>query len=112
MNEHTLTFTDDTFSTDVLEADQPVLVDFWAPWCGPCRMLTPTINELADTYAGRVKVGKLNVDDNPETAAQYGVRSIPTLLVIQNGEVVDQVVGAVPKEQLASTLDAALGQPA
>ena len=112
MAEHTLTFSDETFATDVLEADQPVLVDFWAPWCGPCRMLTPTINQLAADYAGQVKIGKLNVDDNPETAAQYGVRSIPTVLIIQNGEVVDQVVGVVPKEQLAAKLDAALGQPA
>jgi thioredoxin 1 len=112
MAEHTLTFTDDSFSSDVLDADQPVLVDFWAPWCGPCRALTPTINDLAETYAGRVKVGKVNVDDNPEVAQQYGVRSIPTLLIIQDGDVVEQIVGAVPKEQLAKKLDAALGQPA
>ncbi len=112
MAEYTLTFTDDAFSDDVLDADRPVLVDFWAPWCGPCRMLTPIINELAEAYDGRVKVGKLNVDENPETAQQYGVRSIPTLLILREGEVVDQIVGAVPKEQLASKLDAALGQPA
>ena len=112
MAEHTLTFTDDSFSSDVLDADQPVLVDFWAPWCGPCRALTPAINDLAETYAGRVKVGKVNVDDNPEVAQQYGVRSIPTLLIIQDGDVVEQIVGAVPKEQLAKKLDAALGQPA
>lgn len=112
MAEYTLTFTDDAFSDDVLDADRPVLVDFWAPWCGPCRMLTPIINELAEAYDGRVKVGKLNVDENPETAQQYGVRSIPTLLILREGKVVDQIVGAVPKEQLASKLDAALGQPA
>jgi len=112
MAEHTLTFTDDAFSDDVLNADRPVLVDFWAPWCGPCRMLTPIINELAEAYDGRVKVGKLNVDENPKTAQQYGVRSIPTLLILREGEVVDQIVGVVPKEQLASKLDAVLGQPA
>ncbi len=112
MAEHTLTFNDDNFADDVLAADQPVLVDFWAPWCGPCRMLTPTVNELAAEYAGRAQVGKVNVDDNPETAQKYGVRSIPTLLIVKDGEVVDQVVGAVPKDQLASKLDAALGQPA
>jgi thioredoxin 1 len=112
MAEQTLTFTDDSFSDDVLNADQPVLVDFWAPWCGPCRALTPTINALAEEFEGRAKVGKVNVDENPETAVEYGVRSIPTLLIIHNGEVVDQTMGVVPKEQLASKLEAVLGQPA
>lgn len=112
MAEKTLTFTDDSFSDDVLNADQPVLVDFWAPWCGPCRALTPTINALAEEFEGRAKVGKVNVDENPETAVEYGVRSIPTLLIIHNGEVVDQTMGVVPKEQLASKLEAVLGQPA
>ncbi len=112
MAEHTLTFTDDSFSDDVLNADQPVLVDFWASWCGPCRALTPTINALAEEFEGRVKVGKVNVDENPETAAKYGVRSIPTLLIIHNGDVVDQTMGVVAKEQLASKLETVLGQPA
>jgi len=112
MAEQTLTFTDESFSDDVLNADQPVLVDFWAPWCGPCRALTPTINALAEEFEGRAKVGKVNVDENPETAVEYGVRSIPTLLIIHNGEVVDQTMGVVPKEQLASKLEAVLGQPA
>lgn len=112
MAEQTLTFTDDSFSDDVLNADQPVLVDFWAPWCGPCRALTPTINALAEEFEGRAKVGKVNVDENPETAVEYGVRSIPTLLIIHNGEVVDQTMGVVPREQLASKLEAVLGQPA
>lgn len=112
MAEHTLTFTDDSFANDVLNADQPVLVDFWAPWCGPCRALTPTINELAETFDGRAKVGKVNVDENPETAAQYGVRSIPTLLIVHDGEVVDQTVGVAAKEQLARKLEDVLGQRA
>lgn len=112
MAEHTLTFTDDSFSDDVLNADQPVLVDFWASWCGPCRALTPTINALAEEFEGRVKVGKVNVDENPETAAKYSVRSIPTLLIIHNGDVVDQTMGVVAKEQLASKLETVLGQPA
>lgn len=112
MAEHTQTFTDDSFTDDVLNADQPVLVDFWAPWCGPCRALTPTISALAEEFEGRAKVGKLNVDENPETAATYGVRSIPTLLIIHNGEVVEQVVGVVPKDRLAGKLKALLGQPA
>lgn len=112
MAKYTVTLTDEAFENDVLDADQPVLVDFWAPWCGPCRVLGPTIDQLAEEFAGRVTVGKLNVDDNPETAARYGVRSIPTLLLIQDGEVVDQTVGVAPKEQLARTLEKVLGEPA
>lgn len=111
MAEHTLTFTDDAFETDVLNADEPVLVDFWAPWCGPCHAIAPAVEDLAQRFEGRAKVGKLNVDENPETAARYGVRSIPTLLLFQDGAVVDQTVGLASKEQLTQKLEAALGQP-
>lgn len=104
----TITLTDKNFSAEVLNADMPVLVDFWAAWCGPCRMIAPTIDELARDYAGRVKVGKLNVDDNGNTAAQYGIMSIPTLLLFKDGKAVDKVVGAVPKRDLQRRLDAVL----
>lgn len=97
--------TDSTFAQEVLQSDQVVMVDFWAPWCGPCRILGPTVDELAKEYEGRAKVVKLNVDDNPDTAAQYGVRSIPTLIFFKNGEPVGQVVGVQPKHALASLLD-------
>ncbi|MEW6524778.1 MAG: thioredoxin [Bacillota bacterium] len=104
----TITLTDKNFGAEVLNADMPVLVDFWAAWCGPCRMIAPTIDELARDYAGRVKVGKLNVDDNGNTAAQYGIMSIPTLLLFKDGKAVDKVVGAVPKRDLQRRLDAVL----
>ncbi len=105
---NTLTFTDGTFDTDVLQADKPVLVDFWAEWCGPCRMLTPTIDAVATEYDGKVKVGKLNVDENMNTAARYGIRGIPALLVFKGGRVVDQRVGAIGKSDLVKMLDAQL----
>ncbi|MCB1154964.1 MAG: thioredoxin [Deltaproteobacteria bacterium] len=92
--------TDENFGTEVLKSDVPVLVDFWAPWCGPCRMVGPIVEELAGQYAGRIKVGKLNVDDNQITATNYKVRGIPTLLLFKNGEVADQMVGAAPKPKL------------
>ncbi|MEW6752543.1 MAG: thioredoxin [Candidatus Latescibacterota bacterium] len=101
--------TDDNFAQEVLEEkDRPVLVDFWAAWCSPCRMVAPIVAELVGEYAGRVKVCKMDVDAWQKTAAQYGIRSIPTLLVFRNGKVADQIIGAVPKRQITEKLDAAL----
>lgn len=97
--------TDEKFKAEVLESDIPVLVDFWAPWCGPCRMVAPVVDEIAEQYAGQVKVLKLNTDENPNTASQYGIRSIPTLMIFKGGQRVDMVVGAVPKTTLANTLE-------
>ncbi|MBD2016942.1 thioredoxin [Microcoleus sp. FACHB-53] len=97
--------TDASFKQDVLESDIPVLVDFWAPWCGPCRMVAPVVDEIAQQYDGKVKVVKLNTDENPQVASQYGIRSIPTLMIFKGGQRVDMVVGAVPKTTLANTLE-------
>ncbi len=102
------TFTDDSFEEDVLNASKPVLVDFWAEWCGPCRMVGPVVDELAGEFEGKAKVGKVDVDNNPEVSAKYGIRSIPSLLIFKDGEVVDQIVGAVPKSQLKKQLEAQL----
>ncbi len=102
----TITLTDKTFKSEVLESKGPVLVDFWAAWCGPCQIIAPTIVELASEFKGKAKVAKLDVDKNPLTAAEYHVHSIPTLLIFKDGGVVDQVVGAVPKSVLSDKLDA------
>ncbi len=105
---NTLTFTDASFDVDVLKSEVPVLVDFWATWCGPCRMMTPTIDAIANDYAGRVKVGKLDVDENGGTAMRYNVRGIPTLLLFKGGQIVEQKVGAMAKGDLQKMLDSHL----
>ncbi len=97
--------TDQDFENEVLNSDQVVLVDFWATWCGPCRAIAPTLETLADEYAGRAKIVKVDVDANPETAQRYGIRSIPTLFVFKNGEKVETIVGGRPKAELAAALD-------
>ncbi len=99
---------DNEWDVEVLSSDTPVLVDFWAPWCGPCKMVAPVVDELAEEYDGKVKFVKLNTDDNIETASKYGIRSIPTLIVFKNGEAVEQVVGFRPKSELKKSLDKAL----
>jgi thioredoxin 1 len=102
---NTLSFSDDTFDQDVLQAEVPVLVDFWATWCGPCRVMAPVIDDIATEYAGKAKVGKLDVDQNPAAASRYQVRGIPTLLLFKNGQVVEQVVGAVGKDKVSAMLN-------
>jgi thioredoxin 1 len=100
--------TDNDWDTKVLSNDRPVLVDFWAPWCGPCRMVAPIVDELATEYDGKVEFYKLNTDDNTQVASRYGIRSIPTLMVFNKGEAVDQLIGFRPKSDLKRTLDKAL----
>ena len=100
-----LQVTESSFNEEVINSDIPVLVDFWAPWCGPCRMVAPVVDEIALQYAGRVKVVKLNTDENPNIASKYGIRSIPTLMIFKGGQKVDMVVGAVPRTTLSQTLE-------
>jgi thioredoxin 1 len=96
--------TDSNFEIEVIQSDKPVVVDFWAAWCGPCKMIAPIIEEIASEYDNKIKVGKIDVDSNPQTAIKYGVRSIPTVLFIRNGEVTDKIIGAVPKSQFIQKL--------
>ena len=103
-----LNFTDANFQEEVLESDTPVLVDFWAPWCGPCRMMTPIVEELASDYEGKAKVGKLNTDENPKSATQFGVISIPTIIIFKDGKPQDQIIGAVSKDVVAKKIDGLL----
>ena len=105
MSEHIHYVTDDSFAADVLQSQQPVLLDYWAEWCGPCKMIAPILDEIAKEYAGRLKVAKLNIDDNQETPASYGVRGIPTLMLFKNGNVEATKVGALSKSQLSAFID-------
>ena len=105
MAENLFEFTDDNFDKEVLKSNLPVLVDFWAEWCGPCKMIARIVEEIAGDYAGKVKVGKVNVDFNNQVAMQYGIRGIPALLVFKGGSVANQIVGAVPKNNITQILD-------
>jgi len=103
-------FTDDNFDTEVVKSKEPVLVDFWAPWCGPCRVVAPSVEELATEYAGRVKVGKLNTDENQITSSRYGIMSIPSLLVFRDGKVAEQIIGAVPKTKIKAAIESVVNK--
>ncbi len=108
MSEHIKNVSDDSFNADVLKSSQPVLVDYWAAWCGPCKQIAPMLEEIATEYAGKVTVAKLNVDENQETAAKFGIRGIPTLMLFKNGEVAATKVGALSKSQLTEFLNSAI----
>ncbi len=101
--------TDSNFEAEVLQSDIPTLIDFWAAWCAPCRAIAPVVEELAETYKGKIKIAKLNVDENPSTPGKYGVRGIPTLILFKDGQVLDQLVGAVPKNQIQGLIEKAIG---
>ena len=103
-----ITITDDNFEVEVAKSDKPVLIDFWATWCGPCRMIAPIVEELAVEYDGKVKIGKVDVDENQQIAIKFGVRSIPTILIFKDGKLKDTIIGAVPKNQIVNKLNAAI----
>lgn len=103
-----ITITDDNFDQEVLKSDKPVLIDFWATWCGPCKMIAPIVEELVDEYEGKAKIGKLDVDNNQQTAIKFGVRSIPTILIFKDGKLKDTIIGAVPKVQIVHKLNLAI----
>lgn len=107
-SQNVIVLTDTNFDEEVLKSPIPVLVDFWAPWCGPCRMIAPVVDEIADAKIGKAKVGKVNVDDHPNVAGRYRINSIPALLIFKNGEVAEQIVGAVPKAALLAKLEAVI----
>ena len=108
MAGNVLEFTDENFQTQVLNSDEPVLVDFWAPWCMPCKMLTPTIEELANDFAGKARIGKVNTDENPAIASSHGISAIPTVILFKGGEVVDKFVGVNPKQKFAAAINSHL----
>jgi thioredoxin 1 len=108
MSEHIHYVTDDTFEAEVLKSEQPVLVDYWAEWCGPCKMIAPILDEIAKDYSGKLKVAKVNIDDNQATPAKFGIRGIPTLMIFKNGNVEATKVGALSKSQLAAFIDSTL----
>ena len=105
MSEHILYVTDDSFEQDVIKSSEPVLVDYWAEWCGPCKMIAPILDEIASEYSGKIKVVKLNIDDNPQTPPKYGIRGIPTLMLFKDGNVEATKVGALSKSQLTAFID-------
>ena len=105
MSELSIEFTDDNFNSEVESSDIPVVVDFWAEWCGPCKLLSPTIDAIAEKYNGKVKVGKVNVEQNPSIVQKYGVRNIPNILVFKNGNIEDQIIGNVPESDISNVLD-------
>ena len=108
MAGNVLEFTDANFQSEVLDAQEPVMVDFWAPWCGPCKMLTPTIEELATDFAGKARIGKVNTDENPAVASSHGINAIPTVILFKGGEVVDKFVGVNPKQKFAAAINSHL----
>ncbi len=108
MSDNVLEFTDANFQADVISSETPVLVDFWAPWCGPCKMLIPTIEELGADYAGKAKIGKINTDENPQAATEYQVSAIPTVMLFKGGEVVERFVGVTPKDKFTASIDSHL----